>query len=114
MPRISSRDTARIAALTAARKSFDTYGNLRATAYDRPRPLPYGAMRSDVERAHVDAANETGGVTYVVWSYNTPIGYVRADGHVHNVNETFSMTTSHHMGRARLSGETFHGVIVHA
>lgn len=41
------------------------------------------------------------GAGYVVWSYATPIAWVRADGSVHVVAHHFSATTSRHQSLVR-------------
>lgn len=44
------------------------------------------------------------GITYVVWSYDTPIAWVRDDGTVYRVSQRFSATTSRHQSTLYLLG----------
>lgn len=58
------------------------------------RPLT-GRMSTD-EAAQFRADRPT----YVIWSYATPIAWRRADGTWHASDARYSVTTSHHQGRA--------------
>lgn len=78
------------------RKPFRTHGALRAEEwpgrYADPGLLP-GEWRSRWER---DAINRQ--VAYAVFSYQTPIAWVLADGTVVKVDHKWSVTTSRHQG----------------
>lgn len=41
-------------------------------------------------------------IVYVVYSYDTPIAWVKRDGTVHIVDQKFSVTTSKHQGNLYL------------
>lgn len=97
MPRVSSRSRT-WGLMMAKRLAFTTHGGLSAVdlaPYDTGR-LPHewpDQYRTDVKDP---------GVTYVVLSYATPIGWVRADGEVVIPDETYSITTMRHQNLARL------------
>jgi hypothetical protein len=84
-----------------ARQSFRTSGALKGdrVAVCELRFNSGGELRgADLDRWKAD--RET--VTYVVWSYATPIGWVVADGtergRFYRVSQKFSVTTSKHQG----------------
>lgn len=82
------------------REPFQTSGALRAEsrrlgAWDSGRL--YGP---DLDRFYLDAAN----ITYVVFSYATPIAWV-ANGVPYRVRAKFSMTTSKHQSKLYLLGD---------
>ena len=84
------------------RESVVTSGAFKATSYGDHKPYYHsGGELSDAEKAmwKIDRSS----VTYVVWSYDTPIAWITrsADGteHVHKVSQRFSVTTSRHQGK---------------
>lgn len=78
------------------RKNFKTSGALRGERrYSTITPM-YGKLNKD-ERARLRADTDKG-ISYVVYSYETPIAWVTHDGEVYRVKQKFSVTTSKHMG----------------
>lgn len=73
------------------RTPFTTYGALSATARER---LPFGHRlpREWTEQYEHDYDR----ITYVVWSYSTPIAWVLDSGYVVTVDHKWSVTTSKH------------------
>lgn len=56
-----------------------------------------------LQGADLEAFNrDNGSITYVVWSYATPIAWVTDDSRVHKVAQRFSVTTSKHQGKLYL------------
>ena len=83
--------------LLSVRKSFQSHGAM--TAYDytpnRTGRLPkewVDAYRSD---------RENPGISYVVYSYSTPIAWVRVDGERIIPDVGYSVTTTRHQGLCR-------------
>jgi len=77
----------------ADRKAFKTYGSFKATG---PEALPWGnRLPADWRERYERQYDE---ITYVVWSYDTPIAWVLEDGSVIKVNHKWSVTTSKHQG----------------
>ena len=84
------------------RESVVTSGAFKATAYGDHKP--YYHKGGDLLGVEKDAwMMDRSSVTYVVWSYDTPIAWITrsADGseHVHRVSQRFSVTTSRHQGK---------------
>jgi hypothetical protein len=81
------------------RKVFTTHGALQAIA----APVSNAGRLSgeDRERFHADCER----IVYAVYSYATPIAWVRADGQIYRVKQRFSVTTSKHQGTLYLLGE---------
>jgi hypothetical protein len=77
---------------------FKTSGALRGDIHPLPHSVPpLGELdREEADAFRLDA--ESVGITYVVWSYVTPIAWVRKDGTVYRVQQRFSRTTSKHQG----------------
>lgn len=83
----------------ADRRKVSTSGSLRADVWEQPyAPSPGRLDDSEARRLEADAQL---GITYVVWSYATPIAWVRADGTVYHVEQRFSVTTSRQQGTIR-------------
>jgi hypothetical protein len=82
-------------------REFSTHGALSAIAGSWQ-----GSGRltgEDLARWYSDYG--TSGLIYAVYSYATPIAWVRADGQVYRVKAKFSVTTSKHQGTLYLLGE---------
>jgi hypothetical protein len=75
------------------RSPYTTGGAMSATG---AKPLPWN-HRLPHEWA-VKYATEYDHITYVVWSYNTPIAWVLDDDSVVKVDHKWSITTSGHQG----------------
>lgn len=82
------------------RESFVTGGAFKGTAYGDHKPEFAGTQLSGDDLTAW--AMDHNSVTYVVWSYATPIAWdtISADGsrHTHTVEQRFSRTTSRHQG----------------
>lgn len=92
----------------ALQQPFNTYGAFRASG---PERLPFGHRLPDewAERYESDYDR----ITYVVWSYSTPIAWVLSGGDVVKVGHKWSITTSKHQGMLYAldcSQETFTGI----
>jgi hypothetical protein len=84
------------APLIAAHKPFTTSGALRGTAEAGHLPYSPGKLEGpDLATWQADRAH----IVYVVWSYQTPIGWVTDAGRVHKVEQWVSRTTSTHQGK---------------
>jgi hypothetical protein len=97
MKRISSKSR-ECAQAIGDREEFTTHGALKATRH-MMGPNHVGQLKGadlDAYRADQDS------ITYIVWSYETPIAWVTDDSRVHKVAQKFSMTTSHHQGKLYL------------
>jgi len=81
------------------RQPVKTSGAMRAVS-NRPDCVPTVGRLSDAEVIALRADVAKYGVTYVVYSYATPIAWVRGDGSVHLVAQKFSPTTSKHQSVA--------------
>lgn len=101
MAKISSRGR-EVAEYIRDRKPFKTYGALQAESFG-PRP-GYGYISSGrLQGADLDKFREDrDDITYVVWSYATPIAWETYDGRTHKVAQRFSVTTSKHQGQLYL------------
>jgi hypothetical protein len=82
------------------REAFETYGALSGT-----RQHGY-AQSGRLTGTDLEAFNrDNGSITYVVWSYATPIAWVTDDSRIHKVAQKFSVTTSKHQGKLYLLGD---------
>lgn len=95
--RVSSRGY-RVAELIRDRVPFKTSGALKSSEFS----LGVGILSdaADLTRWHQDA----NGVTYVVYSYDTPIAWYTPDRGWYKVGQRFSVTTSKHQGKLYLIG----------
>lgn len=114
MKTISSRSYAQASTAIERREPFNTYGAMSARerlSTTPPGPaympgamdgLPWGAGEMPKRWANVwHAQRKSGGVTYVVMSYETPIAWEH-DGVWYRPNVTYSVTTSKHQGKCPL------------
>lgn len=96
MKRISSKSR-ECAEAIGNREEFITHGALKAT-----RHMGY-ADSGRLTGSDLDAfKRDQGSLSYVVWSYATPIAWVTDDSRVHIVGQKFSRTTSQHQGKLYL------------
>lgn len=95
-PRVSSRGY-QVVDLIGNHKPFKTSGGLHAEA--EPNVVTSGQLEDAEREAFDDAMRNGGGIVYVVYSYATPIAWVRKDGVAHIVDQRFSVTTSKHQGK---------------
>lgn len=83
-----------IPALIAKREAFE--GNsMKAEVHPA---VVFAGKLNDSERAVLNAENPYD-IVYVVYSYETPIAWVRRDGSTYTVKQRFSVTTSKHQGK---------------
>ena len=95
MQKLSSRSLA-VRKAIENRKSFDTYGALRARYYGPGScTASAGLLRGPDNDTFWDRKHE---ITYVAFSYNTPIFWWYEDGTSHRIAQKFSVTTSRHKG----------------
>lgn len=103
MPKISSRSR-EVTERIQRHEPFQTYGALRGEI-----PGPYGLTSwgrlsgTDLDQLRED--DRPGNITYVVYSYATPIGWATPAGW-YKVTQRFSMTTSHHQGKVPSTDRT--------
>jgi hypothetical protein len=78
----------------ASREAFK--GN---SMYAEVNPLYGSAGRLSGDERDRFNTDSTNGLSYVVYSYATPIAWVTKDGTVYKVTQKFSVTTSKHQGK---------------
>jgi hypothetical protein len=83
-------------------KSFKTGGALHGEEWDRAYVSINDLGQLPREHANAFMLDHMTGITYVVWSYDTPIAWVRKDGTVVEPDVRYSRTTSKHQGRLYL------------
>jgi hypothetical protein len=76
------------------RADFITGGSFKGERIVHPFIFPGKLNEQEREQLATDLPS----ITYVVWSYATPIAWVRKDGSVYTVAQRFSPTTSKHQG----------------
>lgn len=81
----------------AQRLDFKTSGALRGERYGDYKPSTWDSGRLDGEDLKAFKIDREM-MTYVVYSYATPIAWVTSDGCVHYVEQKFSLTTTKHQG----------------
>lgn len=85
----------------ADHKPFTTSGGLKATVHTAGSVWRHNAGR--LAGADLDAwSSQYQTITYIVWSYATPIAWVTETGAVHVVAQRFSVTTSAHQSKLYL------------
>lgn len=77
---------------------FRTSGSLRGEKWDRSMVERRDLGALNTEEGNRFMVDFLAGIAYVVWSYETPIAWVRQDGVVYRVAQRFSVTTSKHQG----------------
>ena len=83
--------------LLCARKAFDSHGAMAAYDYT---PSRTGRLPAEWVEAY-RSDREFPGISYVVYSYNTPIAWVRNDGETIIPDVGYSVTTTRHQGLCR-------------
>jgi hypothetical protein len=102
MPKIASKSR-ECAQAIGRRENVTTYGALRAENVNGLNVWDSGRLSGeDLEAFRMQRL----GITYVVYSYNTPIAWVLKDGTVHRVTQKFSVTTTQHQGKLYLLDES--------
>lgn len=98
MPTVSIRhDVGGPTGILSARKPFQSHGAMAAYHYT---PNRTGRLPMEWVNAY-RADRENPGISYVVYSYNTPIAWVRADGETVIPDVGYSVTTTRHQGLCR-------------
>ena len=96
--KLSTRNPGPIAERLLARKSFNTHGALCGIA--KPVWLDHGKMNvRDYELLHTDRLLY--GIDYVIYSYSTPIAWLRGDGEWAMPAADYSVTTTRHKNTIR-------------
>lgn len=95
--KISTRDGAKMIAAISKGEDFHTHGALRGEA-NPVNVYPGQLPQEHVQRLYRDLL--TGEVTYVIFSYLTPIAWKMKDGSVRRPRVFYSRTTSQHQGKA--------------
>ena len=75
---------------------FTTSGALRGETWKRDTVTTWDLGRLNRDEANRFMIDHVAGIQYVVYSYSTPIGWVRTDGEVYVVGQRFSVTTGRH------------------
>lgn len=75
---------------------FTTSGALRGDVWNRKFVSQYGLGELNTVERNRFMLDHLTGIAFVVWSYRTPIAWVRNDGIVYHVSQRFSRTTSRH------------------
>lgn len=84
--------------LLSSRSPFRSHGAMRAHAY-----APRGTGRLPAEWVDVYRSDcENPGISYVVYSYQTPIAWLRNDGRTVIPDVGYSVTTTRHQGLCRV------------
>lgn len=63
--------------------------------------VPYVGKMDESERLFLRADIDNHGLLYMVWSYNTPIAWLRSDGFWRVTQRDYSKTTAKHLGKLR-------------
>lgn len=109
-PRTLSTRSWAVRAALADREAFSTHGSLRAGAGGVPDtgrlPEPY--------RTAYRGALARGRLSYTVYSYRTPIGWVLDDGSVVIPPVFYSRTTARHQGLLYALGKPARGPVADA
>jgi hypothetical protein len=104
--RVSTHGQGR-AALTEAlrnREAFKTSGALRGEKWTRDTVTNWdlGRLTEHPVWSNAFMIDHMAGIDFVVWSYDTPIGWVRKDGKRTVPDVRYSLTTSKHQGIVRV------------
>lgn len=104
MKRLTTRSI-RTAEAIRDREEFNTSGSMMARSLTSGSS-PWGAGR--LAGADLDAyRRDMGSMSYIVWSYSTPIAwYVAKDKRWHIVAQKFSPTTTKHQGNLYLAAQS--------
>lgn len=79
-------------------KAFTTGGALRGEEWDRAVVTFHDLGEMPTEWRNTFMIDHMCGISYVVWSYGTPIAWVRKNGQIVKPDVTYSLTTSKHQG----------------
>lgn len=95
---------ARLEYALSNRLPFTTGGALRGDYHTADTVSRWDLGRLNDDEANRFMIDHLAGIAYVVWSYGTPIAWVRDDGTVYRVSQRFSVTTSRHQSTLYLLG----------
>ena len=109
--KLSTRNPGPIAEKLLARESFRTNGALKGVA--KPDWFDFGKMSMhDYELLRTD--NQTIGVDYVVYSYSTPIAWLRGDGEWVMPEAGYTQTTKRHKATIRAAIQEYNKALNNA
>ena len=91
--KLSTRNPGPIAKKIWARESFRTNGALKGVA--RPEWIDFGKM-SVKDYGYLRSDQDFYGIDYVIYSYTTPIAWLRGDGSWFMPEAGYSVTTKRH------------------
>ena len=104
MTKISTRDHRAMAVAVSKGEDFQTHGALRGEAWKREVLTAWDTGRLPREESNGFMLDHlSGNLAYVIWSYDTPIGWKMADGLVIVPDVRYSRTTSCHQHMARMA-----------
>lgn len=83
---------------------FTTSGAFRGGYHTTDTVSRYDLGWLNSDEANRFMIDHLAGISYVVWSYDTPIAWVRDDGTVYRVSQKFSATTSRHQSKLYMLG----------
>jgi hypothetical protein len=98
MSKISGRSM-RVPEMIRDREPFETFGSFYA---DNTSGYVYSGHLRGYDLEVLSKHRSEGTITYVVWSYATPIAWWSEEFGWHKVRQTFSVTSSKHQGRLYL------------
>lgn len=96
--RLTTRNPGPIAKKLLARESFNTNGALKGVA--KPTWIDHGRM-SVRDYATLYSDKQAYGIDYVIYSYYTPIAWLRGDGQWAMPEADYSATTERHKNTIR-------------
>ena len=96
--KLSTRKPGPIAKKLLARESFRTNGALKGVA--RPEWIDHGKM-SVRDYGYLRSDRDFYGIDYVIYSYSTPIAWLRGDGSWVMPEAGYSVTTKRHKATIR-------------
>lgn len=91
-------DVAGASGLLSEQKAFESHGAMAAYDYT---PIRTGRLPEEWVDAY-RSDRESPGISYVVYSYNTPIAWVRVDGRTIVPDVGYSVTTTRHQRLCRV------------
>ena len=109
--KLSTRNYVQIAKKLLARESFNTNSALKGVA--NPEWIDFGGMRV-WDNALLYSDQNSYGVDYVIYSYSTPIAWLRGDGELVMPDADYSVTTKRHKGTIRAAIEEYKKVVNNA
>ena len=108
--KLSTRNHVQIAKKLLARESFNTNGALKGVA--KPDWIDQKMSVRDYGLLHSD--RDFYGIDYVIYSYSTPIAWLRGDGEWTMSEADYSVTTKHHKATIRAAIQEYKRVVNNA